>query len=125
MSIWDDEELNATDDYIKFENIGDGVSGVVTSINKKTWDDGKVSVVLGITADNGDEKTLTAGQFRLKAALLEQRPEVGDHVSVFMVGTEKLSGGRTLKHFDVEVKRGEVADAVGTDVDAKKKTVPF
>jgi hypothetical protein len=49
---------------------------------------------------------LTAGQVRLKAALAEQRPEAGDHLTVTLKQVEKRSGGKTLKHFDVEIKRG-------------------
>ena len=37
----------------------------------------------------GEERTITAGQVRLKAALVEQRPEVGDHIKVKFTQNEK------------------------------------
>jgi len=52
------------------------------------------------------EIALTAGQVRLKAALAEQRPEVGDTLTVKLTEIEKRAGGKTLKHFDVAVIKG-------------------
>lgn len=105
MSIWDDPELSTGGDYIKFDNIGDTVTGTVVAIRVHRWDDGKVSpqVLLDVA---GEEKTITAGQVRLKAALAEQRPEPGDLLTVTLCDVEKRQGGKTLKHFDVSVVRG-------------------
>lgn len=105
-SVWDDPELAIASDYVKFENVGDGVAGKVIAVQVHRFDDGKVAPKLIIETDGGEEKALTAGQIRLKAALSEQRPEPGDHISVVFSQEEKRPGGKTLKHFDVTVTRG-------------------
>lgn len=104
-SIWDDPELAVAGDYIKFDTIGDTVTGTVLAARIHRWDDGTVSPQLLLDVD-GEEKALTAGQVRLKAALAEQRPEVGDTLTVTLTDIEKRAGGRTLKHFTVDVARG-------------------
>lgn len=105
MSIWDDPTIKTNDSFVKFDTVGDRVSGTVTAIGRHTWDDGKVSAQISLNCDDGEERTLTAGQVRLKAALVEQRPEVGDHLTVTYTQQEKRAGGKTLKHFDVAVRR--------------------
>ena len=103
--IWDDPELSVVDSYVKFENVGDAVSGTVLSISIHRWDDGSTCPQLLLDVD-GEEIMLTAGQTRLKRALAEQRPQVGDTISATLTEIEKRAGGKTLKHFDVEVTRG-------------------
>jgi len=112
-SMWDDPELRSGGEFVKFENPGDKVSGVINAIKKHRFDDGNVVPQIYLTTDEGDERTLTAGQVRLKAALAEQRPEVGDHLSVTFERQEKRAGGKTLKHFAVSVRRGAGAAAQG------------
>lgn len=111
MSVWDDPEMRIASDYAKFEAIGDSVSGTVTGVYAHRFDDGKV--VPKIMLDTADgEIALTAGQVRLKAALSEKRPEVGDALTVTLTEIEKRAGGKTLKHFDVDVvKSGTPAPA--------------
>lgn len=108
-SIWDDPEVKAGGEFIKFENVGDEASGTVTAVRVHRWDDGSVSPQIHLTTDDGEERTLTAGQVRLKVALAEQRPEVGDHLKVKFTSVEKRAGGKTLKHFDVVVTKGKAA----------------
>lgn len=108
--IWDDPELKVTDEYVKFENVGDGVSGKVLSISIHRWDDGSTCPQLLLEVD-GEEVMLTAGQTRLKRALAEQRPQVGDTLTATLTEIEKRAGGKTLKHFDVTVTRGGAAKA--------------
>jgi len=92
--------------YAKFENVGDTVSGKVIAIGAHRWDDGSVSPQ--ITLDSADgEITVTAGQVRLKAALAEKRPNVGDSLTITLTQIEKRAGGKTLKHFDVTVSKGD------------------
>lgn len=112
MSIWDDPDVKVNDDYIKFEAVGDTAAGTIVSIRKHTFEDGKVvpQVIIRDDAD-GEERTITAGQVRLKAELAEKRPEPGDHLRVTLSQIEKRQGGKTLKHFDVEVVRGGTAPA--------------
>ena len=110
MSIWDDPELAQVSEYVKFENIGDTVSGCVLSVIAHRFDDGKVVPKIILETDDG-EIALTAGQVRLKAALADQRPEPGDTITVTLTDIEKRAGGKTLKHFDVVVVRGKGAPA--------------
>lgn len=101
-SIWDDPDLKANDDYIKFDNVGDSVTGKILAVKKHTFDDGKVVPQLLLDVA-GEERTLTAGQVRLKAELADKRPGVGDVLTVTLSNVEKRAGGKTLKHFDVVV----------------------
>lgn len=111
MSIWDDPELKAGGEFVAFENVGDSVSGTISAIRTHRFDDGKVVPQILITTDDGEERTLTAGQVRLKAELAEKRPEAGDHLKVTLSQIEKRAGGKTLKHFTVEVGHGGAAAA--------------
>lgn len=108
MSIWDEPGMSVGGDYVTFNNIGDTVSGVVLDITAHRWEDGKVSPQLLLDVD-GEQKTVTAGQVRLKAALAEQKPEAGDRITITLTDIEKRQGGKTLKHFDVVVGRGGAA----------------
>lgn len=111
MSVWDDPEMRIASDYVSFNEVGDSVTGVVTGVYAHRFDDGKVVPKIMLDTTDG-EVALTAGQVRLKAALSEQRPEVGDNLTVTMTEIEKRAGGKTLKHFDVKVvKNGTPAPA--------------
>lgn len=106
-SIWDDPDLRTNDSYVKFEKEGDRVSGNVIAIKKHRFDDGSVAPQILLFDDtDGEERTISAGQVRLKAALSEQRPEEGDHITIVYTRQERRAGGKTLKHFEVTVKRG-------------------
>lgn len=106
-SIWDSADLAIGGDYIKFEDAGDTVSGIVTAVRAHRFDDGKAVPQIILTDDEtGEDRTMTAGQIRLKIALAEQRPEAGDHLKVTLTGVEKRPGGKTLKLFDVQVSKG-------------------
>lgn len=109
-SIWDDPELKAGGEFVKFDAVGDTVAGTITAIRTHRWDDGKVDPQILLTTDDGEDRSLTAGQVRLKVALAEQRPEVGDHIKITLTQIEKRAGGKTLKHFDVAVTRGTGGD---------------
>ena len=122
MSIWDDPELAVVNDYAKFEAIGDRVSGNITGVFAHRFDDGKVVPKIMLETDDG-EIALTAGQVRLKAALAEQRPEVGDNLTVTLTEIEKRAGGKTLKHFDVVVVRGKGAPAAAAPSDLTPEQV--
>jgi predicted metal-dependent phosphoesterase TrpH len=106
MSVWDDPELKSNGAFVSFDAVGDKVAGTITAIRRHKFDDGNVVPQILLTTDDGEDKTLTAGQIRLKAALVEKRPEAGDHLTVTLTQIEKRGGGKTLKHFDVKVKKG-------------------
>ena len=118
MSVWDDPELRVSDDYVKFETVGDTVTGRILSLRAHRFDDGKVVPQLLLDTADG-ERTLTAGQVRLKALLAEKRPEVGDTLAVTLTDIEKRAGGKTLKTFDVTVTR-----STGVAPAATPTTVP-
>ena len=102
LDVWADPDFAIGGDYIKFDNVGDTVTGKVIAVRKHVWDDGSVSPQILLDVD-GEEKTLTAGQVRLKAELAAKRPQPGQHVTITLTEIEKRSGGKTLKHFDVQV----------------------
>jgi hypothetical protein len=105
-SVWDDPDLRVGGEFVKFENVGDTISGTVNAVRAHRFDDGSVAPQILLTTDDGEERTVTAGQVRLKAELATQRPEPGDHVTITHTEVEKRSGGKTLKHFKVEVRHG-------------------
>lgn len=105
MSVWDDPELAVGGEFIEFNNVGDVASGVIKVVRTHRFDDGKVVPQLLLVCDDGEERTLTAGQIRLKMTLVEQRPEAGDHIRVTYTSKEPRAGGKTLKHFDVQITR--------------------
>ena len=102
LDVWADPDFAIGGDYITFANVGDTVTGKVIAVRKHIWDDGSVSPQILLDVD-GQEKTVTAGQVRLKAALAEKRPQPGQHVTITLTEIEKRAGGKTLKHFDVQV----------------------
>lgn len=102
LSVWDDPDLAIGGDYVKFENEGDTVSGVIVAVRKQVWDDGSACPQLVLDVD-GEEKVVTAGQIRLQIALREQRPAKGQHITITMTDIEKRNGGKTIKNFNVEV----------------------
>lgn len=108
MSIWDDKEVQGEESsFVKFETEGATVAGRLKTLGKYKFDDGKVAAQLEIETANGQTVTVTAGQKKLKEALMNQRPEIGDYLTITYVRSERLSGGRTLKHFKVEVQRAK------------------
>ena len=107
MSIWDNPEFKSegtSSTYVNFKNIGDSVEGTVLSVGLQTWDDGTVAPKITFHTSVG-ERIMTAGQVRLKMALAEKRPEQGDYLAVKFVSIEDRGGGKTLKHFDVDVRK--------------------
>ena len=119
MSVWDTPELQTSSEYVKFENVGDTVSGTVVNITAHKWDDGSVSPQILLQTVEG-QQTVTAGQVRLKAMLADKRPEVGDLLKITMTGVEKRAGGQTLKLWDVDVTHGGDPAATAEQLAAMK-----
>lgn len=120
--FWSDPEMFSSGDFIKFDNVGDTVSGTITGVRKHMFEDGKVVPQIELDTQDG-AKTLTAGQVRLKAALAEKRPGVGDLLTVTLTGIEKRAGGKTLKEFSVVV--GPVAPAAAPAAPAAAAADPL
>lgn len=110
-SIWDDPDMKVNDDFVKFDNVGDTVTGTIVTVRAHRFDDNSVAPQILLKLDDGTEKTLTAGQVRLKAALAEKRPEAGDRITVTLTEVEKRGGGKTLKHFELQVNPTSAAPA--------------
>lgn len=102
-SIWDDADLQPNGEFVKFDAVGDNVGGIINLIRKHTFDDSSTAAQLLLTTDDGDERTVTCGQIMLKNELARLRPEAGDHIYIEMSAIEKRQGGKTMKHFKVEV----------------------
>ena len=103
-SIWDNPEINVIKKYVTFENVGDSVEGTITDIGLQSWEDGTVTPKITLDTEEGT-RIITAGQVRLRIALAEKRPEVGDYLRVSLIGIEDRSEGKFLKHFAVDVTR--------------------
>ena len=109
MSYWDEPGIAVVSDYIKFENVGDTVTGVIIDLGVQVWQDGSKSPKLTLRTTDGD-KVLTASQVQLKTKMAELRPEIGDTIKVTLDGVEKLQGGKTMKKFSVNVKKSAAVD---------------
>jgi hypothetical protein len=104
MSIWDSPELNGSKRYVNFDIPGDSVAGRVTALGIQNWNDGTFAPKIELATESG-EQIITAGQIRLKIALAEKRPEVGDFLSVTLTHIEDRGNGKSLKHFNVVVNK--------------------
>lgn len=106
--IWD--QFAGSDEYFKFNEIGDSVAGEVVTVTVKQWQDGKESPQLLLKLDDGTTTTVTAGPVMLQRALAEQRPRPGDRVAIAYTGVGEAQPGRSApKLFDVAVKRADSA----------------
>lgn len=106
-SVWDDPDLKVNDDYVKLENVGDTISGVITNIQSRRFDDGSMAPQITFIDDRDQmERTWTAGQVQAKRQLAELRPEIGWHFRATLVSVEKRGGGKTLKHIPIEATPG-------------------
>jgi hypothetical protein len=106
MSInWDNFKRTEGDfpDRWRPENAGDTVTGKITQMRIATMPDGSTYPSLTITTKSG-EREILASQTRLLAILSEKQPRIGDTITITHTIVEKLAGGKTLKHFDVEIK---------------------
>jgi hypothetical protein len=108
MGLWD----QFTGNFVKWENVGDSVSGEVLDVSLGKDFNGDPAPQLVIETDEG-VKTVTAGQKVLQTRLAENRPEVGDEVTITFSGRgePRAKGQEGAKLFDVEVTRGKGSTA--------------
>jgi len=109
--VFDYNKYRNTGDYFKFEEVGDQIVGVVKLVREGRTFNGEPcpELVLETTGEDGsvDEKTVTASQVRLKAALAEKRPQEGDKVRITYSHVGEASPGKAPpKEFTVDVKPG-------------------
>lgn len=91
--------------FVKFENIGDSVTGTITRVYTGTDFNGNPCPVLDLTTPEGEERTLSCGQANLKAQMRELRPRVTDTITVTFNRTEKAEKG-LRKVFVIEHTEG-------------------
>ena len=106
MGFWDDPAVKpASNDYVKFEKIGDQASGTITKLGKRTFGSGPDERV-AVEVNFDDAPTVTAGQILLQRALFELTPEPGDFLRVTLADIDK-TGGKTLKKWQVYLRRAD------------------
>jgi hypothetical protein len=106
MSIeWDQFKRNESGEYPerwKPENAGDTITGKITQLRVATMPDGTQYPSLTLDCD-GVQRELLASQAMLLTRMAALQPKIGDIITITFTQIEKLSGGRTLKHFDVTI----------------------
>lgn len=100
--FWDDPELKASSDWVKFDSVGDSAQGTIARLGKKTWQDGSIGIEISFT---DDAPSVTASQTLLKQALWALKPNQGDALRITLAAIEKRPGGKTLKRFKVDLRR--------------------
>lgn len=104
---WDDM---TSGEFVKFENVGDNVAGVITAVRPGTDFNGGPCPVLDLLTTSGDERTLSCGQANLKAQIVALKPKAGDTIKVTFSSTQKVEKG-VKKVFTVEHNAGSAAPA--------------
>lgn len=100
------EEFVNNGDFVSFKEVGDKVVGIIKQIRTAKDFNGNPCPELVLDVD-GEEKTVTAGQVLLKAALAEKAPQVGDKIRIVYSGVGDAKPGRApAKQFTVDVKAG-------------------
>jgi len=109
MTAFNFDKYVSGSDYVKFNEIGDQVVGIIKEIREAPDYNGNPCPELVLeVSEGGDEKTLTASQALLKAALAEAAPQVGNKIRITYTGNSQGKPGRNpAKEFKVEVKPGE------------------
>lgn len=106
MSInWDNFKRPESGDFPERwrpETAGDTITGKITSMRVATMPDGNTypSIALDV---NGVQREVLASQSMLLQRLASLQPKIGDTITIAFTQIEKLAGGKTLKHFTVEV----------------------
>lgn len=93
--------------FVKWETPGQSVVGKVLGKGVGKDLQGGDVPQMTIQLDDGSEVTVGASQAQLRAKLMEAKPNIGDRVKITFTHTEPRDKGKTLKHFEVLVKKGE------------------
>lgn len=119
---WDDF---ANGDFIKFENVGDSVAGEVRSLTVGQDFNGAPCPKILIATDEGDERTVTAGQKVLQSRLAEVRPQVGEKVAIVYSGVGDAKPGKApAKLFTVQVRAVDGSLRQAPEAEATTATAP-
>lgn len=120
---WD--QYKNTGGYVSFKEVGDTVVGTIKTIRTGNDFNFNPCPELVLIMDDGEERTLTAGQVMLKAALAEKAPQVGDKIRiVYSANGEGKPGKAPAKLFTVDVKAGDPATVYELAEAAKAATDP-
>lgn len=104
---FDYDKYAGSGDYFKFDEVGDQIIGVIKEVREGRTFNGDPCPELVLETEAGEEKTVTAGQVRLKAVLAEKRPQKGDRVRITYSGIGEAKPGKAPpKEFTVDVKQG-------------------
>ena len=115
---YDWDEFKNTGDFVSFREVGASVTGVVKMIRTGTDFNNNPCPEIILEDDKGEERTVTAGQVLLKAALAEKAPQVGDKIRIVYSGVGDVRPGKApAKQFTVEVKKGSKPVAVAAAAD--------
>lgn len=114
----DYDKYSSSGTYMKFNEIGDQIVGVIKEAREGKDYNGDPCPELVLEDEDGNERIVSAGQALLKAALAEKRPNELDKIRITYSGNSEGKPGRNpAKQFTVDVKEGphEVKAAVGDD----------
>ena len=95
--FWDDESLRpAMGEVMKFDTVGDTVTGTIKSLGKRVFEEGtpRERWVIEVVFNEDDARTVMAGQVLLKQ----------DGLTIELVAVSNTAG-KTLKKFQVAVTR--------------------
>lgn len=97
-----------TGEFVKFEQVGDMVTGSIVGIRAHTFDadKGPVPLIDIEPRGGGDPVTLSVDKVDLRFKLAEIDPQIGDDLRVKFTGTQKVANG-TKKVFEVQHRRAE------------------
>lgn len=98
---WDNSGIvMPSDNYFKFNDIGDSITGVITDIESKTFDgDSSPTAQLYLLVEGEEDPIIvTCGSTNLKSLILNTKPQRGQTITI----THNGKSGRT-KLFDVKV----------------------
>lgn len=110
MSVWD--QFRDAANTWKPENPGDNIVGTIVGISvTQSTTTGKNQPRIILKKDDGEEIKVYASQVQLQRKLAAEDPKPGDRLAIVFTHVEALEAGKTMKHFDVTVKRGEAATA--------------
>lgn len=126
-----DPDLQAGGDWVKWETVGDQVTGTVTGFRKgpqRTKPDGSVSVngIYEITKDDESVVNLEVGQVFLKGLFKDEQVSIGDRIRLTYSADEKIPGKPSaMKKFTLEIKKADQLAVVPatTTTDAARATL--
>lgn len=104
---FDYDRYTNSGEFMKFDEVGDQIVGVIKVVREGKDFNRNPCPELVLETEDGEEKTVTAGQTMLKAALAEKRPSEGDKIRIVYSGVgEARPGQAPAKLFTVDVKEG-------------------